>query len=786
MDADLLKGFYLEDLLVEPAKGRVTSPDVSEHLSSRASEILLYLASHPGDVLSRDALLSHVWGDGKGSEEALTHAVSELRHALHDRADDPRFIQTLPRRGYRLLVRPTPANGDTGTIVIGATDGGTAETLGLFDNLNRRGVLETAVAYLILGWLLIQVADIVFAQLLLPQWVGTFVTVLVIAGFPIALLLSWFLEFRDGRAILDPMSPEDARRRRFGRTYMSVIGALAIAAVGVFVFDQSIGLPENTDDGEIVSTTLPPVLDNSIAVLPFLNLDGMDETKVFANGLADDVISELSRVPGLLVSSRGDSFTLEPNSPSNRVRQRLRVAMYLGGSVQSRGDELRVTVQLVDSETGFQVHSRTFDRPRDDFFEIRDEITALTVANVRVALPQDKQLPSLMQDEPPTLDAYLLYRRGIDTARAALSMQSINQALDWFERALEVDPEYAAAHAGKCVAYVNGFSEIHEISMIDNAQNSCATALQLNPNLDIVHTALGNLYLSMGRLEDAERSFLRALEIDPSSSESYMGLGEVFSGRNNPEQAEDSFRQAIGLRPGDWAPYNRLGNFLYYQGRYVEAAEQYQYAAALDRSNSNVYSNLGAAYMLAGDFAAALPTFERSLEISPKATAYTNLGMLHYYLGQFEESIANHQRAVELEPNDPLSRSNLGDALWNSGAREDAREVYATALQLAEQAFGVNSNDPFTMMDMAWIQAMLGNDGEARSLMGRARALAPDDPYTHYYDGLVLAREGNVDDAIAALAVAVELGYPVAFLSAEPHLEALRSHEGFAEILAEN
>jgi tetratricopeptide (TPR) repeat protein/DNA-binding winged helix-turn-helix (wHTH) protein len=786
MDAELLKGFYLEDLLVEPAKGRVTGPEGSEHLSSRASEILLCLASQPGDVLSRDALLSCVWGNGKGSEESLTHAVSELRHALHDRADDPRFIQTLPRRGYRLLVRPTPADGDTGTIVIGATDGGTAETLGLFDNLNRRGVLETAVAYLILGWLLIQVADIVFAQLLLPQWVGTFVTVLVIAGFPIALLLSWFLEFRDGKAMLDPMSPEDERRRRFGRTYMSVIGALTIAAVGVFIYDQSIGLPESELAGEIIKTSLPPVRDNSIAVLPFLNLDGGEETQIFANGLVDDVITRLSRVPGLLVSSRGDSFTLDPNSPSSRVRERLRVAMYLEGSVQSKGDELRVIVQMINSETGFHILSRTFDRPRDDFFEIRDEITALTVANVRVALPQDKQLLALRSDDTPTLDAYLLYRRGIEATRSALSMESINESLSWFERALAVDPEYAAAYAGKCVAFVNGFREIHDTSMIDKAQNSCSKALQLNPNLDIVHTALGDLYLSIGQLGDAEQSFKRAIEIDPSSSESYMGLGEVYTGLNEHDEAEISFRQAIGLHPGDSAPYNRLGNFLYYQGRYDEAAEQYQYAIALDRSNSNAYSNLGTVYTHEGNFEAALIAFQQSIEINPKATAYTNLGMMHYYLGQFAESVANHRRAVELEPNDHLSRLNLGDALWNSGDRSGARDVYTTALQLAEAAFNVNPNDPFTIMDMAWIHAMLGDGSKARSLMGRARDLAPDDPYTHYYDGLVLAREGDIEGAIAALEVAVDLGYPVAFLAAEPHLEALRSHEDFAETLGEN
>ena len=789
MTADLLQGFYLGDLLIEPTRGRVTGPGKSEHLPPKAVEVLLCLCAHPGDVVARDALLEDVWGAGSGSQEALSHAVSEIRHVLGDHRENPQYIQTLPKRGYRLLLRPVSASGDTATIVLGASNSISPHELGLFENLKQRGVLETGIAYLILGWLLIQVADIVFDQLLLPRWVGTFVTVLVIAGFPIAIILSWFLEFRHGRAILHELTPKDARRRRFGRTYVSVIGALGIAAVLVFIYDKSIGLPEEAVPEQMIvdeSLALPPVLDNSIAVLPFVNLDGSDTTGIFANGLVDDVITRLSRVPGLLVSSRGDAYTLEPNTSSAKVRERLRVAMYLEGSVQTDGDTLRIIVQLIDSETGFHILSRSFDRPREDFFDVRDEVTQLTVANVRVALPADKRELSLQSDDVSTLDAYMLYRRGIDATLSSASMDNISEALRWFDEALSVDPEYAAAHAGKCVAYENAFREIHEAALIDKAQSACSTALQLNPNLAIVHTALGNLYFSIGGLVEAEQSYLQALEIDPSNSQSYMGLGNVYLALNRPEDAEDSLRQAIGLHPGDWAPYNRLGNYLFHQGRYREAAQQYNYAAALDHSNSNIYSNLGAAHMLAGDFISALPAYEHSLEIEPKATANSNLGLLHYYLREFEKSVAYHRAAIALEPNDYVSQSSLGDALWVSGDVGQAREVYAGALELAKAAFAVNPNDPFTMMDMALIHAMLDDRDRAASLMARARALAPDDPYTHFYDGLVSFRIGEIDIAVSAFQQAVEMGYPVTMLRAEPHLDDLHSDPRFLDILSES
>jgi adenylate cyclase len=521
-------------------------------------------------------------------------------------------------------------------------------------------------------------------------------------------------------------------------------------------------------------------------VLPFFNVDGSEETGIFANGLVDDVITRLSRVPGLLVSSRGDSFTLEPNSSSKRVRERLRVATYLEGSVQTEGDTIRIIVQMIDSETGFHILSRSFDRPREDFFDIRDEVTQLTVANVRVALPLDKRDLSLQSDDISTLDAYMLYRRGMDAVLSAASMENITEALRWFDEALNIDPEYAAAYAGKCAAYENAFREVHETSLIHRAQSACSTALQLNPNLVIVHTALGDLYYSTGRPDEAEKSYLRALEIDPSSSESYMGLGDVYLALNRPQDAEDSLRQAIGLHPGDWTPYNRLGNYLFNTGQYLEAAQQFEYAIALDHANSNAYSNLGAAYMLAGNFIAALPAFQQSLAVTPKATTYTNLGMLHYYLGHLDESIAYHRKAIELEPNEPLSHSNLGDALWIAGDEDGARKAFEEALLIAENAFRVNPNDPSTMMDLAWIRAMLDDTDAASSLMSRVRELAPNDPYTYYYDGLVRYRAGKADDAIGAFRKAVKMGYPVAMLGAEPHLEALHSDPRFLNILSDS
>ena len=785
MNADLLQGFYLGDLLVDPATGRVTGRSGSSHLPSKAVEVLLCLASSPGQLVSRRKLIATVWGEGRGSDEALSHAVSEIRHALGDHHEQPVFIQTLPKRGYRLLLDPDPVIAGNSTII---KNGGPVRDLSLLDNLVQRGVIETGVAYLIFGWLLIQVADIVFDQLHFPDWAGTFVTLLVIAGFPIALLLSWFLEIRGGNAVLDRVTPKNARRRRVSRTYVSVISAFAIAAVAVFAYDRTIGLPqarpivEAQPEPEVV---LPPIAEHSLAVLPFLNLDGSDETAVFANGLVDDVLTSLARVPGLLVASRGDAYSLEPNSPSKKVRERLRVARYVEGSVQITDDRIRVIVQLIDSETGFHVMSRSFDRPREDFFDIRDEVTSLTVANMRPALPPKTRMAEVQTVDDPALDVYMLYRRGVDASRRPTTAETITESLDWFDRALAIDPDYAAAHAGKCNTYAIGYPETDDAEFIAKAEASCARALALNPNLDVVHTSLGLLYVSTGRYDTAIDAFSRALDTDPSNVDALLGLGDAYRLKGDMDDAETVLRKAIGLHPGDRSAYTRLGNFEIHSGRYAEAAENYRAAVTLDPADMTALSNLGVSYMLSGNFESARWAYKKAIDIEPTRSSYTNLGLMYYYLGDYGASIEAMQHAVELQPNDHLAHANLGDVLWAAGRDADSKASFNRARTLGDEALAVNPNDPYTLMDLAWINAMLGQTDTARDLIDRVLQLVPDDAYSHYYDGLIALRAGDEQHALGALQRAADAGYSRVLLQAEPHLAVLRSNPDFLAIVAQ-
>ena len=785
MSEDLFKGFRLGDLRVEPLKGQVTGRNGSRHMSPKAVEVLLRLALSPGNVVGRDTLLDDVWGSGQGSPEALGHAISALRYALDDHPTSPRYIQTLPKRGYRLLVEPAPLNQRSTNE--GGPDEAESAKADFFSELKRRGVVQTGLTYIVVGWLLLQVADVTFDQLMLPRWLGTFIAVLVMAGFPIALLLAWFIEIVEGRAVLDRRKGSKAPARLFSRPYAVILGALALASVGVFAYDHYIGLPDRDAAIRMADAAMKveaPIDPNSIAVLPFINIDGSEETRIFSEGLAEDVIDRLSKVPSLRVSARGDSFSLPPTASSGDVRKRLRVSYYLEGSVRLAEQQLRVIIKLINSANGFHILSRTFDRHRQEFFEIQDEITSLTVANLRLVLPPETQVILRASEEYPDLDAYVLYRRGMDAYHRPRTTQSIQEALDWFNQALSLDPDYAAAHAGTCTTYASGFAVTSDPTFIDKAQESCAAALQRNPNLDVVHWALGDLYLNRGQDEDAELAFKRALTINANNVPAMTGLGDVYYRQQRIGLAEETYRQAIGLQPGNWATYNALGWFLHQNGRYDEAAEQFRQLVSIDSGNMQGYSNLGTSLMMSGNFADAATAFTRSIEIEPTRNSYGSLGILHYYMGDVDEAVRALQHAVELAPQDHLAWANLGDALSFSEVPEKAEAVFSTAEELAENRLAVNPTDAETLSDLAWIKAMLGKLDDAKVVIERARASTPGDPNVHFISALISVRSGEFSSAYDDLDAAIEKGYPLEMLAAEPHLRPVRNEPRFLELLA--
>ena len=783
MTDTLLQGFYLGDLLIQPLAGRISGPGIENHLPPTAAEVLVRLAQEPGQVVERDAIIESVWGEGRGSPEALSHAVSEIRHALDDHATDPHFIQTLPRRGYRLVVDPIPVGPNPATETTTTADEFISQ-LTLFESLKRRGVLETAVAYVVTGWLIMQVVDVVFDQLLLPQWAGTFVTVLVIAGFPVAVALSWFLEFRGGHAYLDTRPDRATPARRLSRSYLSIVGALLIASVGVFIYDQTVGLPTEETALADAEAIAPEIRGNSIAVLRFFNIDGGETTEIFASGLSDDIINGLASINGLAVSSRGDSWTMDPNSASQDVRRRLGVAYYVEGSVRISDGVLRVLVQLIDSSNGFHLVSRDFEKELEDFLDVQRDVTNLIVANLRVVIPgiTEPLLDSSFYGDD--VDAWVLFQRGRSVFQDVRTVASIDQAIDYYRQSLEVDPGYTASHAGICSAYSSRYVLGGDAEDIDRAETACAVALESNARLYMVHRALGRLYGNTGNHDAAEAAYRRALEINPQDVPSMTGLAGLYRRNQRFDEAEALLQAAISAQPGNWRTLNEFGGFLFLLGRYDEAVDAYQDVVYFDPTNSEVRGNLGAALTLQGNFERAADMFEQALELGEDGLFMSNLGVLYYYLGRFDDAIEMHEAALQTSANNPFFWTNLADALYFDNRRSAAENAFRRARDVAEAGLRVNSTNWEHLTALAWAQQMLGNSDEAEALIERILAVGAGDPYSYYYKALIELRRGERVEAMRTLAQAVDLGYPTVLLQAEPYLEPVRSDRDFRELVA--
>lgn len=658
----------------------------------------------------------------------------------------------------------------------------------LISELRRRNVIRMAVLYLIAAWLVMQVAEVMISLVNLPDWIGPAVLAILAIGFPIALIFSWVYELTpEGLALEKDIEPGESITHITGRRIDFLVISLLIAALAVFAVHTWWSSTQTAPVSENIGLAAEiPVQENSIAVLPFLNIDGSEQSDIFSQGIAEDILNSLTAVPGLRVSARGDSFSLRPNTASDVVRQRLRVAYYIEGSVRIFQGQLRVVIQLINSESGFHMMSRQFDREIKSYFELQDEITGLTVANLRVSLPEETRSHLDSINDRADVGAYVLYRRGIAAYRAVPETDENHKlALDWFRQALAIDPKYSAAQAGICRVSVRQYIRSSDSSLIDSAKQACSEALRLNPNLDVVYSSLGYLYRTTGQLVEAKKAYETALSYSPNYVGALIGLADILRLEQRLSEAEELMQKAAELQPGNWETFKSYGVFLFQTGRYREAADQFRKVITLSPENQISTSNLGSALLLTGDFQTSVEAFRRAIQIQPTAVAFSNLGVAQYYVGNYVQAAETLQRAIDLNPRDVWATANLGDALFQTGQFESARDAFTEARQLAIDRLKVNPGDGEVLMSAAWVSAMLSDFDAATALIARAEPVSLSDPYFHFYKGLIDVRQSNPQSAVESLERALKLGYPVALMAAEPYLAELRDNPQFADAISQ-
>ena len=664
--------------------------------------------------------------------------------------------------------------------------------MSFFSELNRRNVFRVIVLYVISSWVILQAADVLSAILPVPQWTGSFVFLLLALAFPLVVIFSWVYEITpEGIKREQDIRPEISVARVTGRRLEILIGVVAALAIVVVIVDRVVPEPheavESSEAADPAESAGPQqsVDEYSLAILPFDDMSETGDQAYFSDGLAEELLNLLAKLPELKVASRTSSFSFRDVGVDIRtIAAKLGVRYVLEGSVRKQGDRIRITTQLIDAETNFHTWSEVYEREQNDVFAIQDDIARNVVSALQLVISNQSET-ILSRKSTDDIDAFEAYLRGKSFLRMSASEETLASAEANFRKAIELDANYADAHAGLCDTHRERFHATYDITAFESAEAACNRALALGPREPSVLISLGQLYRLSGEDYRAEQNFLRAIELDARAAAAYDGLARTYEHQSRLDDARMAFQRAIHIQPGYWRAHATMGGFLFRIGRSDEALSFMREAIHLSPNNPRALNSLGTTLYMVGEFDEARDVWYRSLQIDPTPIAFSNLGTASFYLQDFEQAAAMYLRAVELTPDDYQLWGALGDAYrFMPGREADSASSYEKAIELAEAYFNLSADDGYTLAALAHYLASIGRSDQAAWRLSRAVELEPDNMYVHYFAALVAASSGNVDAAVDASRRAMDNGYPSKLLAAEPGLRNLADSAKFRELLA--
>ena len=670
--------------------------------------------------------------------------------------------------------------------------------MSFFSELNRRNVFRVIVLYVVSSWVILQAADVLSAILPVPEWTGSFVFLLLALAFPMVVIFSWVYEITpEGIKREQEVSPEESVTHLTGRRLDIIIGLVAALAIVVVIVDRAVperhDIEEPTEVVEPTEAVVPvesaapqqTVDENSIAILPFDDMSEAGDQAYFSDGLAEELLNLLAKLPELKVASRTSSFSFRDAGTDIRtIAAQLGVRYILEGSLRKQGDRIRITTQLIDAETDFHVWSEVYEREHDDVFAIQDDIARNVVSALQLVMSNQSET-MLSRKSTENIDAFEAYLRGRSFLRMSPSDETLASAEANFRQAIVLDPGYADAQAGLCDTYRERFNTTRDITAFESAEVACNRALAIGPREPAVLISLGQLYRLSGEDYKAEQNFLRAIEFDDRAAEAYEGLARTYERQDRLDDAHNAYERAIEIQSGYWRAHASMGAFLFRIGRSDEALSYMREAVDLSPNNARALNSLGSTLYMLGAFDDARDAWYRSLQIDPTPIAFSNLGTASFYLQDYEQAAAMYMRAVELTPEDYELWGALGDAYrFTPGKEEDATASYEKAIELAEAYLELSADDGYALAALAHYFASTGRSEQAAWRLARAVDLAPSNMYVHYFAALVAASSGDVDAAVEASRRALDNGYPSILLAAEPGLQELNDSAEFRELLA--
>src|SRR5216110_1042216 len=588
---------------------------------------------------------------------------------------------------------------------------------GFFEELQRRKVYRVAAAYVIAAGFIIQMGSAILPAWELPNWTFRLVVVLLLIGFPIALILAWAFDVTsEGIRATKGTAAEPHLRRNM--IILVAIGVIVSAAAGFFLLPRASGRN----------------VDKSIAVLPFENLSGDPDNAYFADGMQDDILTNLSKIGDLKVISRTSVMSYRGSGTRNarEIGKALGVATLLEGSVRRIGNRVRVNVQLINANNDEHIWAEDYDRDLTDVFAIQTDLAQKIVYTLQAKLsPNEKS----RLDRRPTQDpnAYLLFVQAHDYAnRTDMFRDTSLKAEQLFEQATKLDPNFAAAFAGLSIVESWAYHSFDPLpARREKARTAANEALRLQPDLPEAHLALGFSY---------------------------------YYGDRDYERALAEFEIAKRGLPNEARAYMAIGAIQRRQGRWVESTANLEKAAELDPKNSSVLLNLGYNYMATRNFETADKIFDRGIEAAPESFGSAALKSELAIRWKGDLSVAEKELASVPQGIDPQGLVTLGRAGVLTLQRK-FKEALRVIQQFRRETLLVSASTTCPKASLeGTLYSYLDDKTNAHSAFERARIIAeglvresPDDAARHGQLGLILAGLGQKDAAVAECKRAVEL-----------------------------
>jgi TolB-like protein/Tfp pilus assembly protein PilF len=505
-----------------------------------------------------------------------------------------------------------------------------------FAELKRRNVYKVAVAYAVVGWLLIQIATQVFPFLEIPNWVVRLVIALVAIGFPIALIIAWAFELtpqgikraedidsRSGQVL-----PAGSGSKNRTWIYVAVIGAAL--SVGLFFIGRYTASRTSWTEREHPPAVAASPTQKSIAVLPLLNESGDPKDEYFSDGLSEELIAALAQIRELKVIGRSSSFRFKDRKEESKtIGEKLGVSTLLEGTVRKQGERVRIVAELINAADGIELWTRTFDRELKDIFAVQQEIAKAVADSLKVTL-LGAETTSVPEAATKSVEAHNAYLQGHFYFQRR-NLEDYRKAVVYFDQATQIDLYYAIAYAERSEAW----SQIGDLSQDKSAwakaRSDAEKAVALAPALSEAHAALGWVrFFVEWKFAEGLRELQRAKEISPANPTANDLLARVIVYLGKLDEAEQQARQAVELDPLSYPPQNNLARVLFIRGKLDEADAAARKAAELQPAAASSHRFQVLVAVQRGDGETALR--EAQLEPDPGYRRFV-LALAHHVRG---------------------------------------------------------------------------------------------------------------------------------------------------------